>query len=186
MEEGRAAAGFDTSRIIEIEQSPTRLLLFGIGSAAFSLGSLALILNWSEPPSEDFKYWGLWLGVLFFALGACVYFWRMTWVGPVVVLSPEGIKDRRISAAVIPWGAIRSHRTWSYRSSKFLILKVEDDIERRLPLSLIAWVSKWPNTMLGAKGLCVTSADLRISHDHLTAAVEAYWQALGPCQTKNT
>ncbi|MBP0617276.1 STM3941 family protein [Jiella mangrovi] len=180
-----APAGVDAAQVIEIEMSPTRLRLFAVGCLLASLGSLALVLTWDEPTAEDFKYWMIWLGVPFFGFGACVFFSRMTWSGPVVVLSPEGLRDRRMSPAIIPWPAIRSVKTRSYGRSKLLILEIDRDFERRLSWSLIARISKWPNAMLGANGPWVASSDLRIAHDHLVEAIEAYWQAFGQTKPDN-
>ncbi|WP_420844842.1 STM3941 family protein [Jiella avicenniae] len=165
--------------------SLTRLRLFAVGCFLASLGSLALVLTWDEPPSEDFKYWMIWLGVPFFGFGACVLFSRMTWSGPVVVLSPEGLRDRRMSPAIIPWTAIRSLKPRSYRGAKLLVLEIDRDLERRVPWSLTFRMNRWPNAILGAKGPWIVCSDLQITHERMVEVVEAYWHTFGPMRQDN-
>ena len=97
--------------------------------------------------------------------------------GPVVTITPEGIRDTRIAADVIPWSAVQGITTWEHRRQKILVFDVDPAVESRLALSRIARWSRDTNRALGADGLCVSAQGLAIDHDTLLNTSLAYAQA---------
>jgi hypothetical protein len=116
-----------------------------------------------------------WISVLFFGACGIVGGWRfMTVRGPVVTISPAGIRDVRVAREAIPWRSIRGISTWEYQRQKVMVLQVDPAIEKRLTLSTIARMSRRANTALGADGLCVAATGLSMRYADLLATTMAY------------
>jgi hypothetical protein len=153
----------DTSRTVVIESSPAKLLvLVGVG-VLMTAGSLIVALLPGILP----EIWG-YLGTAFFGLCTGVALWRLlTSSGPVITISPEGIRDTRIAAALIPWSAITGISTWEYRGQKAMVLAMKPGVEDELGLTRVARWTRSANRALGADGLCVTASGLKIDYDML-------------------
>jgi hypothetical protein len=93
--------------------------------------------------------------------------------GPVIIISPQGIFDRRLARRVIPWTAVRSIFTWSH----LMVLDVDPDVESTLDLTPLARWTRGANRSVGADGLCITAEGLKLDHDTLLATSGAYWEA---------
>jgi hypothetical protein len=117
---------------------------------------------------------------VFFGAGTLLTLWRaVTTNGPVVTLSPAGICDQRLAPQEIPWPAIRSISPWIQQRQRFMVLKVDPEVEAKLELTPIARMTFEANRALGAGGLCVGSQGLKIDHEELLAIAEAYHRAHG-------
>ncbi len=99
--------------------------------------------------------------------------------GPVVTLSPSGLRDVRISSDVIPWAALAGVGTWEAHGQKIMVLGLHPGAEERLTLTRMARMTRGANAKLGADGLCVTPAGLAIAYEDLLAATIAYATAHG-------
>jgi hypothetical protein len=169
----------DTSRTLEIESSPAKLLrLVGIGVLMTAVAVTVTLL-------PDVPYIGRvvggYFGILFFGLCTGAALWRLlTASGPVVTISPEGIRDTRIAAAIIPWRAVTGISTWQYRGQKLMVLAMKPGIEDQLGLTLAVRWSRGANRAFGADGLCVTAAGLKIDYDTLLRTSQDYARAYGP------
>src|SRR3954469_2695382 len=87
--------------------------------------------------------------------------------GAVVTISPQGFRDTRLAAELIPWRAVRGVSTWSYNGTRawrqsVMVLAVDPATEAKLTLPLLARLTRRPNRWLGADGLCVGAQDLKI------------------------
>jgi hypothetical protein len=166
----------DTTRTIEIRQSPWRMLLLIAGALAFVVLGLALIYGWMDARRSDHFVQAIgWISVLFFGACGLVGAWRLMSVrGPVVTISPQGIRDVRIAKETIPWPAIHDISTWSFQYQKVMVLAVDPAVERRLTLSAIARMSRRANASLGADGLCIAATGLSMRYDDLLATTKAY------------
>ena len=165
----------DTTRTLEIRQSPwemLKLLAIGIGFVACSIfiayqGNIFYIVVG-------------WFGILFFGALTLLVTWRLLMsMGPVVTVSPMGLRDKRVTADLIPWSAITDIATWSAYNQPSIIVAVEPAVEKRLRLSLITRMTRRANASLGADGLAVGSQGLHMGHDELIAAIMAYWHRYG-------
>ncbi len=83
----------------------------------------------------------------------------------------------RVAAEFIPWAAIESIRTWTYKGQKILVLKVDPGLEGKLSLTKLVRFTRSANKALGADGLCIAATDLKISYDQLLECVVAYANA---------
>ena len=169
----------DTSRTLEIPGSPAKLIgLAGIGVLMTGL-SAAMALRWiPEIPAGSFAQLVGSIGFLFFGLCLAVALWRLlAQRGPVVTITPEGIRDIRVAAEVVPWSAIRGISTWELARQKVMVLAVDPAVESRLTLTRIAKYSRGANRSLGADGLCTTAQGLQIGYDTLFATRAAYFEA---------
>jgi hypothetical protein len=168
----------DTSRTIEIEASPVKLLFAAVGSLMFAVLGGAIALG--GIPTDPRTHANLvgWFCVIFFGACAVLAILRlMRRRGPMVTIAPQGIHDARVTAEFIPWRAIRNVTTWQMRQTKVLVLAVDPAVERGLTLTRAARWSRRANAAVGADGLCVAALDLKITHAALIETVMAYWQA---------
>ena len=171
----------DTSQTITIAGSPWKmwgLFLLGIVMTALSL-AVALSAFPGKPVGLVGRGAGV-IGTLFFGFCTVMILWRaITATGPVVMLSPTGIRDVRLSAQELPWRAIRGISTWSHQGQQIMVLAVDPEIEAGLELSAIARMTRGANRALGADGLCIGAQELKIRYDDLLALTAAYAAAHG-------
>jgi len=165
----------DTTRTLEIRQSPwemLKLLAIGIAFVACSIfiayqGNIFYVIV------------GM-FGLVFFGTLTLLVLWRLVAsMGPVVTVSPMGLRDKRVTADLIPWSAITDIATWSAYNQPSIIVAVDPAVEKRLRLSLITRMTRRANASLGADGLAVGSQGLHMGHDELIAAIMAYWRRYG-------
>ena len=58
--------------------------------------------------------------------------------GPIVTVSPSGIRDVRLTGAVVPWSAVRSVSAWSAYNQPAIVIGVDPAYERALKLTALA------------------------------------------------
>lgn len=171
----------DTSRTVRIFGSPWKmwgLFLLGVGMTLLSL-ALALPL-FRVGSGAIFAHVVGWIGGLFFGFCTAMIAWQaITTTGPVVTLSPSGIRDVRLVGREIPWSALQGLSTWSHQGQKIMVLAVDPDVEAALPLSRLARMTRRANRSLGADGLCVSAQGLKGSYDELFDLTAAYAMAHG-------
>lgn len=165
----------DTTRTIEIRQSPwemVKLLAIGIGFVACSV-FIAYQGNIFYLAIGIF-------GVVFFGALTLFVLWRLfTLMGPVVTVSPAGVRDKRVAADLIPWSAITGISTWEAYNQPAIILAIRPEVEKRLHLSMITRLTRRANASLGADGLAIASQGLSVGHDTLLDTINAYWERAG-------
>lgn len=171
----------DTSRAVEIKASPVRML----GLAVLGLGMTALAAAVAAdaipvPPGSLAEFGG-YAGTAFFGACTVLLLWRaFTARGPVVTITREGIRDVRVAAEVIPWGAVNDVKIWESNGQRVMVLAVDPAIEDWLGLTRIARWTRGANRALGADGLCITAQGLKMGFDELLSTSLAYaraWQA---------
>lgn len=169
----------DTSRTLEIEGSPRKLLgLVGAG-VAMTAASLAVALPLFDgmPTDPVAKVVG-WFGVVFFGLCTVVAAWRLIAVrGPVLTMAPYGIRDTRIARDFIPWTAVQRISTWQFGRQKAMVLAVDPAMEVKLGLTPMARWTRSANRALGADGLCITALGLKIDYATLFQIATDYANA---------
>jgi hypothetical protein len=120
----------DTSRTLIIESSPAKLLvLVGIGVLMTAVSITVALL----PGTLTYrKILAGYFGPVFFGLCTGVALWRLlTTRGAVITISPEGIRDTRIAAALIPWSAVTGISTWKLHGQKVMVLAIKPGVEGR-------------------------------------------------------
>lgn len=162
----------DTTRTIEIKQSPWRMI--GIIAAGGALVATSWFL--AIQPQWTVQAIG-WFGVLFFGAMLVIAIWRLlTLTGSVITVSPRGVRDTRVASDIVPWSAINGISTWSAYNQPAIVLAVDPAIERTLHLTRLARLTRKANAAVGADGLCIASQGLRMGHDALLETITAYWQ----------
>jgi hypothetical protein len=170
----------DTSRTIEIEGSPAKLLL--LGALGVLMTALAAVIAFDIVPDVDpvTRILGGWLGFVFFGLCTVMILWRaLTTRGAVVTIAPHGIRDIRVAAEFIPWTAVQGISTWEYQRQRVLVVRIDPEVEKRLTLTRIARWSRAPNRALGADGLAITASGLKIDYPTLLQTSLDYSGAYG-------
>jgi hypothetical protein len=174
-----AIVNAETAGIVEVRQSPLAMLgLIVVGFVLIALCAAMAFHRTLGMPASGFEEFVGYVGVVFFGLCTGVGLWRMLSVrGPVVTITPEGIRDTRVAAEVIPWSAITGISTWQYRRQKIMVLAMDPVAESRLSLTRMARWSREPNRALGADGLCIAVTGLNIKYDALLRTCLAYAQS---------
>ena len=135
----------DTSRTIEFHASPSRLLTLLVFSA-MSTGIAAVLAFRLFPnlPSDPAVVSAGYSGMAFFSFCAAVAIWRLlAQRGPVVTVSPAGLRDVRVAAEPIPWRAIKSISTWQMQRQTVLVVAIDPAAEARLTLTRLArWTAQ--------------------------------------------
>ncbi|MBN9267471.1 MAG: hypothetical protein J0I75_23445 [Hyphomicrobium sp.] len=161
----------DTTRTIEIRLSPWRMIGTIAVSAAFVLISLFI-----TPAHGAIGEVVGGLGVAFFGFVALVALWRLLALrGPIVTVSPRGVRDMRLTREIVPWSAIHGISTWSAYNQPAIVLAVDPAYERALKLTTMARLTRPLNTAVGADGLCIASQGLKMGHEALLETITAYW-----------
>ena len=193
----------DTSRTLEIKGSPWKALKMVGASAMMAALSAAVAFHYlpNVRPGSLVEFVG-YAGVLFFGLGTLLLIWQYFRLrGPVLTLTPDGIRDSRLSAQAIPWKAVSSvsawdismaagksaaaavpaplpvHGTRAVANSRTVVLAVDADTENRIVRTRLAKWMRNANRGFGADGLAISPLGLAIGFDELLDTCRAYWQA---------
>lgn len=142
-----AAFGYSrlkTGALVAILAVLTIVPLAAAFGGAVELGLVALL-------AMTAGFFGLWL----LAMAA-----RLFWRGPVLIISPEGLCDRRIGSKFIPWARVRQVFVYRARSQVYLAVvpdEPEDFIDPPGPFERLSlWVAdalKLPRFSLSLMGL---------------------------------
>ncbi|MDO5641363.1 MAG: STM3941 family protein [Paracoccus sp. (in: a-proteobacteria)] len=113
-----------------------------------------------------------WIGLIFF--GATTIAWARRGLlarNMALTMDRNGLHDPRVAARPIPWLAIEDAYTWSMSGQNVLVLQVPAETEAAIGLTWIARMTRKPNKRLGADGLAITAAGLRMGYPELVDAV---------------
>jgi hypothetical protein len=168
----------DTHRALEIEASPVRMFgLAALGLLMTALSAVFVLGVFPVPPGSFAEFAG-YAGTVFFGACTALILWRaFTTRGPVVTITPDGIRDVRVAEEIIPWSEVNDIRIWESNGQRVMVLAVPPGIEAGLGLTRIARWTRGANRALGADGLCVTAQGLKIGFDELLATSLAYARA---------
>jgi hypothetical protein len=167
------AIGTQTER--GFAQSSLKLLLQLLGSLAFI--GLCLWMTWDTYKADDPRFLVGFAGMVFFGVAfAATVHHLLVLRGNVVILSPEGFHDRRLTAHLIPWDAIQNISEWRYRgnSATTIILEIDPAFTDSLRLTLYPRLMRPLEQALRIRGLCVLTWSLDVSHGRLLTLMRAY------------
>jgi hypothetical protein len=168
----------DTSRTIEFHASPTRLLTllsFSVMSTAIAAALAFRLLP--NMPSDPAVVSAGYSGLIFFSFCAAVAIWRLlAQRGPIVTVSPAGLRDVRVAAEPIPWQAIKSISTWQMQRQMVLLIAIDPADEARLTLTRVARWMRSAHRKLGADGLIVSAHGLKVGYPTLFYTCRDYWE----------
>ena len=164
----------------EVKGSKAKLL--GLALLGVLMTGTCLFLVWpgspGQLPSGDLAYFIMWIGVVFF--GGCTLLIASRLFGgsePVVVISPEGIRDTRVASGTIPWPAIGRIGTWSMSGQQIMTLDIDPEFERTLDLTRMVRMTRGANAKLGVPGLAIAASGLDCTFDQLLGWTVAHAEA---------
>jgi hypothetical protein len=169
----------DATRTIEFHASPTRLLTL-LSFSAFSTAVAAALAFRLFPnlPSDPATVSAGYSGVVFFSFCAAVAIWRLLQQrGPIVTVSPAGLRDVRVAKEPIPWRAIKSISTWQMQRQMVLLITIDPSEESRLTLTRVARWMRSAHRKLGADGLIVSAQGLKVGYPTLFYTCRDFWEA---------
>ncbi len=165
-----------TSDIIEIKGS--RLKLTGLFALGVLMTALSAAVAFGSVPARDAVVG--WLGLLFSGYCTAVLFRRLLIADrAVLTITPNGIRDIRISTDFVPWSGICDITSRRVRGQRFIVIGADPAVERHLALTATAKWSRGLNHVLGLDGLCISATGLQINHYALFKTCLTYWQASG-------
>jgi hypothetical protein len=164
---------------VAIGASPVRMIGLVLAGVLMTAASGFVAVMYAGR-SDDFAEIFGGLAAVFFGACTVMLLWRWaTTRGPVVTITPDGIRDVRVAEEIIPWGAVIAISTWQSSGQSVMVLAVDPAVEAHLTLTRVARWSRGPNRLLGADGLCITAQGLQISYDQLLATCQTYAQTYG-------
>jgi hypothetical protein len=105
---------------------------------------------------------------IFFGLATLIGLWQLFFVrGPIVTVTPDGIRDRRLAAELIPWSAVSGISAWQGRRVRGIVLDVDPLVESQLTLTRMARWARAPNRQVGIEGLLIEVTGLNVNFDRL-------------------
>jgi hypothetical protein len=169
----------DTTRTIEFHASPARLLTLlafsGMSTAIAATLAFRLFPNMPDDPTAVSAGYS---GIVFFSFCAAVAIWRLlAQRGPVVMVSPAGLRDVRVAAEPIPWRAIKSISTTQLQRQMVLLIAIDPADEARLTLTRVARWMRSANRAHGVDGLVVSAHGLKVGYPTLFYTCRDYWEA---------
>lgn len=96
---------------------------------------------------------------------------RLFWRGPVLSVGPEGILDRRIGPAPIPWGRVQEVYAYAYRRAPYLAVVVDDPEAFADPPGIIQRFILWANTASRLPEFSLSLAHLNTSQKTILTEV---------------
>lgn len=125
------AGSISAPRDLEVSQCTTQLRLLVAAGFAMTLLSATLVFDWWEGLG-DFDTRVGYAGVVMFALMTCRLIWMLPGDrGPVVVVTPYGIRDLRIRNEFLPWDSIAEVSTEERRGRKMIVLTPTPALQRQ-------------------------------------------------------
>ena len=148
-----------------------------IGSLLFMGVCLASAMGWPSEASDSDVVLGL-VGTVFFGLCTIIVVIRIARMrAAVIVISPEGIWDQRVTEQPVSWRNVTEITVWTYLTGTFVQLALDIDTEKRLMKSLLARSLRLANKALGFSGLAISATGTEIDTDTLAALCDVYWKA---------
>lgn len=166
----------DTSQTYTFRQSPWQMLGLLLLAALMTALSGLVAFGWIDGRrGGGFMMVIGYAGLVFFGLGLVLIAWRIVNTrGPVLKISPAGIRDTRVAAEPIPWAAINGVGTWSAHKQSFLIVAVDPAVERTIRQTRISRWTRSANRAIGADGLFIATTGLDLDHEDLKRLVLAF------------
>jgi hypothetical protein len=122
----------DASHDLEIGQCVTRLRLLVAAGFALTLFSASLAFDWWDGLGGYDTMLG-YAGVVVFGLVTCWLIWMLpSERGPVVIVTPYGIRDRRIGNEFLLWESIAEVSAEDCRGHKVIVLTPTPALQRQL------------------------------------------------------
>lgn len=126
------AASIDASPDLEIGQCVTRLRLLVAAGFAMTLLSASLAFDWWDGIGDYDTAVG-YVGVVVFGLVTCRLIWMLpSERGPVVIVTPYGIRDLRIGNEFLLWESIADVSAEECRGHKLIVLTPTPALQRQL------------------------------------------------------
>jgi len=126
------AGSVDASRDLEISPCATPLRLLVAAGFAMTLLSASLAFDWWDGLGDYDTMVGF-AGVVVFALLTIRLIWMLpTERGPVVVVTPYGIRDLRIGNEFLPWDSIAEISAEERGGHKMIVLTPTPGLRRQL------------------------------------------------------
>jgi hypothetical protein len=166
-----------TTGTVEIEYS--RAKLFGLAAIGllFVAAGAAMVLF----PGPRFQVFIGYFAAAFFGLGAIKAVWSLLCSsGPIITITPEGIRDTRIASKFIPWSGIARISTWSYRGNKALVLMLKPGVNEEVALTWLARLTRIPNYLVGVDGFAIMATGLKTDYQTLLQTILSYARAYSP------
>lgn len=155
---------------IQLRYDMPRALSLIAAGLFVTLASVAMALGYIPVKWGSFALALASFSALFFGVGTAILALRVFQRGPVVEVSPQGLRDRRISPKLISWHDVAAITTTKVDRQRFVIFMLTRAGEQRLAIHpvqrLVSWATgprKWDGHAIGTTGLDRSFDDLVIA-----------------------
>ena len=166
---GRAGEGTATFRY-----SVVKTLILAVIMAVLTLFPFGVALNSGAEPGFIVV---LAVTSVFFGGWLLAMLARLFWRGPVLIVSKEGVRDRRIGPKTIPWARVRQVYVFKARSQAFLAVVTDAPADFAAPPGPLERLSLWVNDTLRLPRFSLSLLGLDASQRTIMLALRRFMPA---------
>lgn len=168
------------SREIYLSHTKTRLLVFlFLMMLLFFIWFLTIDFSGSRFPTLIPLL--LWCSVIFFASLLLSHLVRLlSQKGPVVIISPSGLWDTRLSKQLISWSFlsdIRQYKIPRTLGRKIVLIDLRPAKGTEIALTFSAKIDRLASLGVWKRGLPIKDMGLEVEHDELWKIIQVYFDA---------
>lgn len=171
----RQAETIDTQVVRTIGYDGATMTWYLILTVAIVGVSIWAIVNSAQLPKPHLVLLAGWTAAMGFGvLGAIGASRLLLQRGPVVTISPAGIRDTQFSFETIAWADIAAVSQWTMNgrhATKLTLLASRGGTVKRVPVARLA---RNMDVGLGTDGFLVPASGLLVTHNDLRSWIEAY------------
>jgi hypothetical protein len=156
--------------VLKARNSRGKLARLLLGAILLTIGA-AIGIRDPGIASHPLTQIACWVGIIFFPLCALVAVRQLFRTGQIMEINPVGLRWRRWSGELIPWGAFERARPMTIQRQRFLALWFRDPGAHHA--STLLGRSAAVNRTLNFGDMALTASGLDCSYEEIEAAVRA-------------
>ena len=163
-------------QLLELRHSILRSGALALSGGVCALYSLASALQWLPANAAQGRT-GYLIGLAIVLPFTAWQLWRMIDRKPVIIVTQDGVIDRRLAPQMIRWRDVENIAEGVQRRNKFLLLKLNDSAAADLTLTYTGKLYQDGLKASGIEGLRIAAQGLDHSHEQLSRAIADIWRS---------
>lgn len=167
-------AMIDTSSTVEIELGRAKMITF-----VFVCLALVAVCWWMafDPASRPKHILAGWVGIPVSGGLAVLALTRLfAWRGPILTVSPHGVRYRHFAAKQVSWNEVTAISEWKYLANRSVMLSLAPGVEGVSPRGFVGRLLRGPRPV-GVHGMLISAGDLRASYEDIRNLITAFAKA---------
>lgn len=96
--------------------------------------------------------------------------------GPVLTVSPHGVRYRHFAAKLVSWNEVTAISEWKYLANRSVMLSLAPGVEGVSPRGIVGRLLRGPRPV-GVHGMLISAGDLRASYEDIRNLITAFAKA---------